>query len=454
MDQVAARLMLAEDPEAAMLEDMAAAIRARRSAGVAAPTPGEKLRLLLVGYSGAGNIGADIRVHEIVRQLRAIYGRDRLTLALITRGSATVALDDVALEHFGGYFPTGMAEVIERYDAVLICEGSLFKSNFSNTLTTMLAGALGMAGAQGKPAISYGVEAGAMDAGITAFVQEFCRESLIFCRSAGSLAQVRDVLGLAAQPGADTAWSFTPAPPVEARAILREAGWNGSDPILALCPINPYWWPVKPDILRLFAGDVGSEDHYDSILYHHRSDDTDKRFARYIDALAQAAATHIAATGGFPVVIGMERLDRAACLALAAALPGAAPVITSADQDARHMVAILRQASMVVSSRYHAVVTAMPAGVPTIGVTMDERLRNLLRESGLPDLSIPVDDPTLAATLSATMRAADADRAAVGDSLRAMVEQQRAAQERMGRDVAHALHRLLPRKAARMPMRA
>lgn len=441
MDSIFARLLLAEDPEQAMREDMAAAIAARRVEGPVVREPGETLKLLMVGYAGAGNIGADIRIHETARQLRALFGRDRLTLGLITRGTSTVALDDVEVESWGGYFPATMDGVIARYDAVLVCEGSLFKSNFSNILTTMLAGALGMASAQGKPAIAYGVEAGAMDAEMTAFVQEVCRDSLIFCRSAGSLVQVRDTLRLAAEPGADTAWTFEPAPPAAARAILTEAGWNGRDPILALCPINPFWWPVKPDLLRMLSGDVGSEDHYDLILYHHRSEDSDAKFARYVGALATAAAAHIAETGAFPVVIGMERLDRAACTALAAALPRRAPVFTSADQDARHMVAILRLAALVVSSRFHAVVTAMPGGVATIGVTMDERLHNLMAESGRPERAIPVDDPALAETLSAAMRAAHAEGAVAGACASEMAGRQLLRQAQMGRDLMEALAR-------------
>ena len=29
---------------------------------------------------------------------------------------------------------------------------------------------------------------------------------------------------------------------------MREAGWDGEKKVLAVCPINPFWWPVKPDL--------------------------------------------------------------------------------------------------------------------------------------------------------------------------------------------------------------
>src|ERR1044072_3592052 len=149
MDNTFARLLLAEDQEAAMREDMAAAIAASHAGVGLARSP---LRLLLVGYGGAGNIGADIRILETARQLRAIFGKDAIALGMISRGGSTAPVDGVVVELSDRYFPDFLADTISRYDAALVCEGSLFKANFLHTLATMLAGALGIAAAQGKPA--------------------------------------------------------------------------------------------------------------------------------------------------------------------------------------------------------------------------------------------------------------------------------------------------------------
>lgn len=50
---------------------------------------------------------------------------------------------------------------------------------------------------------------------------------------------------------------------------------------------------------------------------------------------------------------------------------------------------------MMVSSRYHGIVTCMPALVASAGVTMDERIRNLMHERGHSDLLLTVDDQDL-----------------------------------------------------------
>ena len=67
------------------------------------------------------------------------------------------------------------------------------------------------------------------------------------------------------------------------------------------------------------------------------------------------------------------------------------------------LVSILRACDWMVSSRYHGIVTSMPALVPSAGVTMDERIRNLMHERGHEDLLMTVDDPDLEAKLLLAM---------------------------------------------------
>jgi polysaccharide pyruvyl transferase WcaK-like protein len=57
----------------------------------------------------------------------------------------------------------------------------------------------------------------------------------------------------------------------------------------------------------------------------------------------------------------------------------------------------------MVSSRYHGIVTSMPAGVVSAGVTMDERIRNLMNDRGDQRLLLTVDDPELGPKLLAVM---------------------------------------------------
>src|SRR5512142_1210830 len=45
--------------------------------------PGEKLKLLFAGYNGTRNMGSDVRVEEMLRQLRRSLGADKVDLSVM-----------------------------------------------------------------------------------------------------------------------------------------------------------------------------------------------------------------------------------------------------------------------------------------------------------------------------------------------------------------------------------
>ncbi len=47
--------------------------------------PGEKLKLLFAGYNGTRNTGSDVRVEEILRQVRRVLGAENLELSVMTQ---------------------------------------------------------------------------------------------------------------------------------------------------------------------------------------------------------------------------------------------------------------------------------------------------------------------------------------------------------------------------------
>jgi len=69
--------------------------------------PGEKLKLLFAGYNGTRNTGSDVRVEEMLRQIRRILGPDNVELTMMTfdfdrsrgyfEGASQVRLPDVFL---------------------------------------------------------------------------------------------------------------------------------------------------------------------------------------------------------------------------------------------------------------------------------------------------------------------------------------------------------------------
>jgi polysaccharide pyruvyl transferase WcaK-like protein len=426
------------DPDVALQLAMAAHIESAAARWPDIPWArwrrGEPLRLLFAGYSGTRNTGADVRVEEMLRQFRHVLG-DELDLTILTH--------DPALSR--GYFRTAkqlrMPRVFPRFlhdtivdqHGVVACEGSMFKSKFATSLSTFMVGALGLAAAGGKLAVAYGGEAGAMTPGLERLVRRYVKDALVISRNEAS-RDILEGLGIPTLVGTDTAWTFEPAPDAVGREILRGLGWDGERPVLAVCPIHPYWWPVRPDLVKAaarFAVGAFEDDWYGSVYFHHGGPEVERRWARYLDAMAWAVRRFARAHDAFAVCVGTEQLDRGACERLAARLDGA-PVLASDTTPMWELVSVLRQARWMVSSRYHGIVTSMPAGVLSVGVTMDERIRNLMEDRGTPELALGVDDPDLAPRLLAALERVEEDAAAIRDGLGATVVRNLGRMGRMG----------------------
>ena len=383
-------------------------------------TPGEKLKLLFAGYNGTRNTGSDVRVQESLRQLRRVLGAENVDFSVMTQnfdrtqgyfeGSRQVHLPDV--------YPPFLFREVHANHGVVACEGSMFKSKFANALTTMMIGSLGLASAQNKLSVAYAGDAGHMDDLIEWMCARFSRESLVITRSLES-QQLLSGLGVPNELGADTAWTFEPRPPEYARSTLRKAGWDEKTPILVLCPIHPFVWPVRASIAKYIArATTGAykDSQYRTVYFFESGGEVDRKFNHYVAGYAQAAKAFLQRHKVFPILVAMERLDAVACRAIEKEIPGT-PIFTSDDYDMFELVSILRACTYMVSSRYHGIVTCMPAGVVSAGVTMDERIRNLMRERGHQHLLLNVDDPDLGPKLLDIMEKLVVEADSIRDSI-------------------------------------
>jgi len=308
---------------------------------------------------------------------------------------------------------------VRQNHGVIACEGSMFKSKFANALATMMIGSLGLASAENKLSLAYGAEAGHMDSLIEDMCARYVHDSLVITRNVESQDLLRK-LGISTELGTDTAWTFEPHPPEYARKTLREAGWDEKTPILVLCPIHPFVWPVKASVAKYVARVVTGafkDSQYRTVYFFQSGDQVGKKYRHYVSSFGKAAAAFRQRHNVFPILVAMERLDAQACRSMLEFLPGT-PVFTSDDYDMFQLVSILRACSYMVSSRYHGIVTCMPSLVASAGVTMDERIRNLMCERGHEHLFLTVDDadlePKLLQMMEALVREADSVREGIG----------------------------------------
>ena len=397
--------------------------------------PGEKLKLLFAGYNGTRNTGSDVRVEEMLRQVRHVLGADHAHLTVMTqnfdltrgyfRGSTQVRLPNI--------FPPFLYREARQHHGVVACEGSMFKSKFANALTTMMIGALGIASAENKLSVGYGAEAGEMDPLLQKMCRRYCSQSLVITRNEESQALLSD-LGVPTELGTDTAWTFEPHGPEYGRKALRDAGWDERAPVLVLCPINPFWWPVKASVAKYAARALAGaykQSHYRSVYFHRSGPQVDAAYRRYLGAMANAVDAFRSQHNVFPILVAMERLDARACEEVSRRL-GGVPVFTSEQHDMYELVSVLRCGALMVSSRYHGIVTAMPALVPSAGVTMDERIRNLMHERGHQHLLLTVDDPELEGKLLAVMETLQRESEAICEGIARTVVKNLKLMARMG----------------------
>ena len=408
---------------------------------------GEKLKLLFAGYNGTRNTGSDVRVQEMLRQVRHVLGADNVDFSVMTQdfgrtkgyfqGTRQVYLPDV--------FPPFLFHEVRQNHGVIACEGSMFKSKFANALTTMMIGSLGLASAENKLSIGYGAEAGHMDGLVESMCGRYVKDSLVITRNVES-QQLLSSLGIPTELGTDTAWTFQPHPPEYARKTLSRAGWDEKTPILVLCPIHPFVWPVRASVAKYIArATTGAykDSQYRTVYFFESGSEVERKYNQYLSAFAKATQAFLRRHRVFPILVGMERLDADACRKIAEQLQGT-PVFDPDDYDMFELVSILRAGSYMVSSRYHGIVTSMPSLVVSAGVTMDERIRNLMRERGHQHLLLTVDDPELEAKLLEVMEALVREAECIREGIGRTVVRNLKVMARMGTFLENAVHRQYP----------
>ena len=369
--------------------------------------PGQKLKVLLAGYNGARNTGSDVRVAALADQIIAALGRDNVEVSVMSldcESTAPYFEGKVGQVPFSTLFFGALFKACSEHHVIVLCEGFTFKSKFADALTLYSCEAAGVARAQGKPCVAYGGEVGEMTPFLERAVRDLCRDTLFIARSGESFEAARR-LGLNARKGTDTAWTFDSSRGREKAAeLLRADGWDGARPLLGIAPVNPYWWPVRPSIVKWLRRTLCNVPflQFQKWYFFSWSVERDALYQAYLDDLAAACATFARERGFQPVIVGMEQLDEDACAELAERLSTRfgmqAPIVLSRDYDGYVIGEVLRSLSLLVTSRYHAQVLAMGADVPAVAVSMDERLDNLAQEFDLPSsLLMHVGDTDLAA---------------------------------------------------------
>jgi polysaccharide pyruvyl transferase WcaK-like protein len=388
--------------------------------------PGEKLKILLVGYNGKRNTGADVRVVEIVKQFNKVLGPDRveITVPTLNPDLTRVYFDTEArLSKLNTIFFKDVLDLCSKNHVAVISEGSTLKSQFANALTLYFCESAGIMKKQGKPCLAYGSEAGRMDQFVMDMAAEMCSETYFIARTEASL-KIIEGMGLKGHIGTDTAWTFPPADKKWVASELKaKAGWDGKKPVIGIACIDPWSYPVRPDLGRTIKSALTRkwENHYEKV-YFFAATEREGKYPAYLDGIADAVNKFTKKNDVQVVIVGMDWTDLDACKDLQSRIDGKPCIFSSRFYDGHQMTGVLHALSMLITSRYHARVLSMTGGVPAIAVSLDERLYNIYNECGqLDDYYLKTDEKDLGDKLLPMMNKLWKNRKAVSADTLAQV---------------------------------
>jgi polysaccharide pyruvyl transferase WcaK-like protein len=343
------------------------------------------IRVLMVGYNGANNTGAEALLLSDVDDVRATLGPEAhitvpsLNPANLRRYLAEgPALRIVAMPTV--FFGT-IRRLVRESDLVLLVEGSTYMDTWGSPLLWAYLWATHCASRMGKPCVAYAVDAGTLKPANARMVRRVAsRTNLIVTRSRAAAGRLRAV-GVTAPilSTADNAFTFRPREGDQgwlAREWPRAAGG-----VVGLALVD---FSLFPAVVRPW----GPRELCYKWPYYFSSSPERTRSSEILTRGYASLSDHVVeSTGKAVALVCMEQLDEALAerVLLRMRHSGSARVFSARQYDTSQMTCLLRGLDLLVTSRYHAAVLSLAAGVPQVAVHHDTRLATIYEDLGLKE---------------------------------------------------------------------
>jgi polysaccharide pyruvyl transferase WcaK-like protein len=382
--------------------------------------PGETgPRVLLVGYSGANNTGAEALLLADIEDMRAVFGPNvRITIPTINPANLRRYVKegpDLRIAPMPTIFFGALRQFVRESDAVFLVEGSTYMDTWTSALLWAYLWATHWADEFDKPCAAYAVDAGQIKSAFNRrLVRTQASETDLIITRAGAAAERLRGWGVTApiEVTADNAFTFQPDP---ADAGLLERLWpDAGSQVVGLALVDFYLFPV---VMRPWGRKA---DCY-RWPYYYSLPPAERRAADELADAYAALADHLVNEHGVSVaLICMEELDERIATKVRARMARSdrARIFSSREYTASKMASILRGLEFLVTARYHACVLSMAGCVPQIAVGHDLRLKSIYAELGMQDLFVDARSPERDAQLHALLDRVLADPEPVRNVLR------------------------------------
>ena len=349
-------------------------------------------RILLLGYNGANNTGAEALLQTDIKDLRALLPGATLTVPTLNEANLRRYIredDRLRIAPIPALYFRAIDRLVSRHDLVILVEGSTYMDTWGSALLWAFLWATARARRRGKPCLAYAVDAGELkpfNRGLLG--RPACQPDTVVTRNNPAAARLRS-WGVKSpiEVTADNAFRYQPDP-VDLGWYIKD--WpEARNGVIGLAVVDFYLWPV---VMR----PLGRRKRcYRWPYYFSRSRARTAQSEALADGFA-ALADEITETYDRPVaLICMEQVDEPLARSIHGRMrrPDRARVFSAREYDASHMTVLLRGLDYLVTSRYHAAVLSLAAQVPQIAVGHDLRLADLYAEAGIADEFFVAPEP-------------------------------------------------------------
>jgi polysaccharide pyruvyl transferase WcaK-like protein len=376
-------------------------------------------KVLLVGYNGANNTGAEALLLSDIEDVRAVLGPDALiTVPTLNESNLRRYVQEspnLRIAPIPTIFPLAIRQLVAQHDLIMLVEGHCYMDDSTSVLLWAYLWATHCAHTMGKPSLAYSVDAGQLSPANRRLVRhEASNTDLIITRSQAAADRLR-ACGVTApiQVTADNAFNFQTA--------RSDVGWvqrvwpEARSGLAGLAAVNFNLWPV---VMRPWGK---SEDCYKWPYYFSTSPERRRAADELANGYAALADCLVREHDKSVALICMEELDEPFARQIQKQMvhAGRARLFSSREYSASQMTSLLRSLDLLVTSRYHGCVLSLAAQVPQLAVGNDLRLKTIYDELGFTDeFFMDPRTPNLCATLKRRVQKLLANPALEKESLR------------------------------------
>jgi|WetSurMetagenome_2_1015567.scaffolds.fasta_scaffold144729_2 polysaccharide pyruvyl transferase WcaK-like protein len=342
-------------------------------------------RILMVGYSGANNTGAEALLQADINDVRAVLGPwahitvptlNEANLRRYVHESPTLKIAPMPTLYFGA-----IRRMVKECDLVLLVEGSTYMDTWGSPLLWMFLWATHCAAVMGKPSLAYAVDAGSLSPANRKRVRRVAsRTGLIVTRNQAAAQRLRG-MGVTApiETTADNAFTFQPR---EADRTWLSSEWPRSAAgVVGFAMVD---FSLFPAVMRPWGP---RKQCYKWPYYLSCSPERTQSSRMLARGYASLADRVVERSGKAVAFLCMEQLDEALAAQTLRFMrhPESARMFSARQYDASQMTSLLRDLDLLVTSRFHAAVLSLAAGVPQVAVGHDTRLATLYHDLGLSE---------------------------------------------------------------------